>query len=188
MKITIGNKLGIQVGILLVLILLLTLISFSHIKYIGGSLHEIVEVEEPECFASYEMSKNLTCISFSILGYLHDNNIEHLENIKKYQANFEQYLNEYNKFKNGDDEETLAQEIEKYYTQFIVFPDKIINSIQRKKELFEIKGIENTGRIGEFRQSIHAAESVISENIERAACLLTVRRIPPINFSTAPTA
>ena len=82
MRITIRKTLGIVVGGLLLLMVLVAVGSYLQLRLIEGKLAKIVDEEEPQSAAAYELEINLIGTGFAVLGYLHDHDPQHLDRIR----------------------------------------------------------------------------------------------------------
>ena len=92
MSITIRKKLGIVVFSLLLLMVLVAAGSYLQLRLIEGKLAKIVDEEEPQSAAAYELEINLIGTGFAVLGYLHDHDPQHLDRIREDEAEFRSYL------------------------------------------------------------------------------------------------
>ncbi len=72
MKMTIGKKLGLGFGIVLLIFAISGLTTVSQLRGIGSRLDQVINVEEPTSAADYEMEINLIGTGFGLLGYLED--------------------------------------------------------------------------------------------------------------------
>ena len=88
MSITIRKKLGIVVFSLLLLMVLVAAGSYLQLRLIEGKLAKIVDEEEPQSAAAYELEINLIGTGFAVLGYLHDHDPQHLDRIREDEAEF----------------------------------------------------------------------------------------------------
>jgi len=89
MRLTIGRKLQLGMGILLLLFVLVGLISYNRAGYVSEKIKAITEVQWPISHASLEMEINLIGTGFAVLGYLHNRDFKHLPRIEKGQMGFE---------------------------------------------------------------------------------------------------
>ena len=95
MHLTIRRKLGIVVFSLLLLMVLVAAGSYLQLRLVEGKLAQIVDEEEPQSAAAYELEINLIGTGFAVLDYLHDHDPQHLDRIREDEAEFRSYLDEY---------------------------------------------------------------------------------------------
>ncbi len=94
-KMTIGKKLGLSFGIVLLIFAISGLVTITQIRKIGKNLDEIIQVEEPTSAAAYEMEINLIGTGFGLLGYLEDRDTKHLERISGDIDDFGRFQKQY---------------------------------------------------------------------------------------------
>ncbi len=68
MKMTIGKKLGLGFGIVLLIFAISGVVTIVLLGDIGGHLDLVINVEEPTSAAAYEMEINLIGTGFGLLG------------------------------------------------------------------------------------------------------------------------
>ena len=66
--------------------------SYLQLRLVEGKLAKIVDEEEPQSAAAYELEINLIGTGFAVLGYLHDHDPQHLDRIREDEAEFRSYL------------------------------------------------------------------------------------------------
>ncbi len=92
---TFKKKLEIGTGIPLFIFLILSVIFYLQVRWIGGSIGRVTEVEAPRCRALLNMDVELVRIGSEMMGYLLDPNPEVIERIEKYKKGFRQYQSVY---------------------------------------------------------------------------------------------
>ncbi len=126
MKLTVGRKLGLMIGILLSLFLILGFVTHTQIRWINANLAEIIDVEEPTSSAAYEMEINLIGTGFGLLGYLEDRDPKHLERIDKDIADFLKYQKMYNELAETKRGRELGIKLAEEYNKFKDIASEII--------------------------------------------------------------
>ncbi len=125
MKMTIGKKLGIGFGIVLLIFAISGIVTVSQLRGIEKNLYKIVNVENPTSDAAYEMEINLIGIGFGVLGYLEDRDPVHLQRIKGDIEDFEEFKGRYLELAWAD-ERKLGIALGEQYEDYIKLAHKII--------------------------------------------------------------
>ncbi|MGH9194243.1 MAG: EAL domain-containing protein [Acidimicrobiia bacterium] len=118
MRLTIGKKLTLGIGVILALFVAMGLVAYTETGVIGNKIREITGKEEPTNAAAYEMEINLVGTGFSVLSYLHDRDTSHLEAIDQGQQDFEDYRRLYDTFIESSNEKTLGVKLDEGYSEF----------------------------------------------------------------------
>ena len=119
MRMTIRKTLGIVVGGLLLLMVLVAAGSYLQLRLVEGKLAKIVDEEEPQSAAAYELEINLIGTGFAVLGYLHDRDRQHLDRIREDEAEFRSYLEEYGRLAETEAEFSLRSTVGQGYDRFV---------------------------------------------------------------------
>ncbi len=125
-KITIGTKLGLGFGFVLLIFAISGLVTITQIRKIGKNLDEIIQVEEPTSAAAYEMEINLIGTGFGLLGYLEDRDPKHLERINNDIDDFARYQKQYNELAETKEGKDFGVRLKKEYDDFKILAYKII--------------------------------------------------------------
>ncbi len=125
MKMTIGKKLGLGFGIVLLIFVISGIVTISQLRGIKENLHKIVNVETPTSDAAREMEIGLVGIGFGVLGYLNDHDPVHLQRIQKGVADYEQFKERYLELAYAD-ERILGLALNERYDNYIKLANKII--------------------------------------------------------------
>ncbi len=126
MQLTIGKKLGLGFGFVLLIFAISGLVTITQIRNIHKNLDEIIQVEEPTSAAAYEMEINLIGTGFGLLGYLEDRDPKHLERIKGDVDDFRKYQKKYSELAETEKGKELGVELNNEYDKFKILADKII--------------------------------------------------------------
>ena len=119
MHLTIRRKLGIVVFSLLLLMVLVAVGSYLQLRLVEGKLAKIVDEEEPQSAAAYELEINLIGTGFAVLGYLHDRDPQHLDRIREDEAEFRSYLEEYGRLAETEAEFSFRSAVGQGYDRFV---------------------------------------------------------------------
>ncbi len=133
-NLTIGGKLSIGFGVLLLLLVITGLILERSLRTIDANLIEITEVEEPESAAASEMEISLIGTGFAVFGYLNNRDPQYLQRIQDDAQDFAQFQQQFHELTEGHDEteNTLAADIDRGYERFVALADTLI-SIEDEK-------------------------------------------------------
>jgi methyl-accepting chemotaxis protein len=82
MNLTIGKKLSVGIGILLVLVVVVGALATWFVRTVHASLLEIVDVHEPVIEATLDVEANLAGLGAALYGYLKERDPQHLERVK----------------------------------------------------------------------------------------------------------
>ena len=126
-NLTIGWKLSIGFGVLLLLLVITGLILERSLRTIDTSLREITEIEEPESAAASEMEITLIGTGFAVLGYLNDRDPQYLQRIEDDARDFAQFQQQFHELTLGHDEKenTLVADIDRGYERFVALADTL---------------------------------------------------------------
>ena len=119
MRISIKKTIGIVVFGLLALMGLLAAGSYLQLILIEGKLAKIVDEEEPQSAAAYELEINLIGTGFAVLGYLHDHDPQHLDRIREDAAEFRSYLEAYGRLAETEAEFSFHSKVGQGYDRFV---------------------------------------------------------------------
>lgn len=149
MKMTIGKKLGLGFGIVLLIFAISGLVSVVLLRDIGNRLDEVINVQEPITEAAYEMEINLIGTGFGLLGYLEDRDPKHLDRIKGNMEDFATYQKQYNNLEQADKVEGVGLKLSKKYDDFTTLAYKLIGleDDQDKKITALFKNFEDMDNI-----------------------------------------
>ncbi len=128
-NLTIGWKLSIGFGVLLLLLVITGLIIDRSLRTIDANLSKITEIEEPESAAASEMEINLIGTGFAVFGYLNDRDPQHLQQIEDEAEDFGRFQQQFYELTQGHDEEenALAAEVARGYERFTALADTLIS-------------------------------------------------------------
>jgi methyl-accepting chemotaxis protein len=125
MKMTIGKKLGLGFGIVLLIFAISGIVTVSQLRGIKKNLHKIVNIENPTSDAAYEMEINLIGTGFGVLGYLEDRDPVHLQRIEDDTKDFEEFKEKYLELAYAD-EKKLGIALGEQYENYIKLANKIV--------------------------------------------------------------
>jgi len=125
MKITVGKRLGIGFGVVLLILAISGVTTVTLLGVIDKNRHKIVEVEEPTSDAAYEMEINLIGTGFGLLGYFNDRDPLHLERIEKDVDDFTRHHKKYLGLA-WEDERAFGVMLGKMYTEYKDLAYKLI--------------------------------------------------------------
>ena len=137
MKLSIGKKLTLLIGILLFLGLVLGIAAYNGVGTINTELKQVINVEQPTSAVAYEMDLHLLRTGFSVLGYLQDQEQSHLSRIQDARANFERLHQEYVQLAETDRGQSLGAQAEELFGQFEVMANRMIAVHDHQRQLFE---------------------------------------------------
>lgn len=127
-NLTIGWKLSIGFGVLLLLLVITGLILERSLRTIDHNLREITEDEEPESAAASEMEISLIGTGFAVLGYLNNRDPQYLQRIEDDAQNFAQFQQQYHELSaDSQQEEKLAADIDRGYERFAALADTLVS-------------------------------------------------------------
>ena len=126
MRLTIGRKLIVGIGVILALFVAMGLVAYTETGVIGTKIREITGKEEPTNAAAYEMEINLVGTGFSVLSYLHDRDTSHLDAINQDKQDFENFRSLYGTFIESSEEKTLGVKLDEGYSEFEATADELI--------------------------------------------------------------
>lgn len=135
MKTPIRIKLGLVIGILLVFILVVGLTAFFQTYLINEKVKEIAEVEHKTSETAYQMEINLMETSMAVLKYLHDNDTQHLQTVKKGEEKFINFQNKYIGLQQTKQIKQLGEKVKKTNSQFNIMADSLIEKQNKQIEL-----------------------------------------------------
>ena len=156
-NLTIGWKLSIGFGVLLLLLVITGLILERSLRTIDADLREITEVEEPESAAAFEMEINLIGTGFAVFGYLNDRDPQYLQRIEDDAQDFARFQQQFHELSQGRDEQenTLATDIDRGYERFIALADTLI-SIED----------EQAAKMQAFLTNLDEMEVILGEDVQ----------------------
>ena len=94
MRMSIGWKLTVLVGVLLAFFLILGFMTYTGVQAIHMQVEQIMHVEQPTTTVAYEMDVNLLRMVVGVLGYLENRDPSHLDRIHQGQSNFNRFIKE----------------------------------------------------------------------------------------------
>jgi methyl-accepting chemotaxis protein len=115
MRMTIGRKLALSFGLVLLIFAISGAIVIVQIRSINRNQNEMSKVEVPTSEAAYEMEIALRGVSRNMYGYMHDHNQESLDLIKTYNENFERLQKIYSDLAETQKGKELGDKIENAY-------------------------------------------------------------------------
>ncbi len=125
MKWTIGKKLGLGFGIVLLIFIISGSVTIFQLRGIKQNLDKIVRVENPTSDAAYELEINLIGMGFGVLGYLLDRDPAHLQRIKDDIDDFEEFKRKYLELA-WEDEKKLGLHLSERFDDYIKLANKLI--------------------------------------------------------------
>ncbi len=138
MKLSISKKLGILIGILLLLFVIVGGTAYNGLRIINTQIHQVVEVEQPISVVTYEMDINLLRIVSGVLGYLGDRDRSHLERIELGIKNFKEFRQQYAALAKTEASISLGLEVETLFAQFEQFAQALVKRDDEQHENTEI--------------------------------------------------
>jgi methyl-accepting chemotaxis protein len=111
MKLTIGNKLAIGIGVLLAQIAAVGFLAAFYVRGIHGSLAQVVQVDHPAIVAALDVEANLAGIGASVYGYVRERDPDHVERIKARRAALDEALAVLRALPLDDDGRRLVDEL-----------------------------------------------------------------------------
>ena len=126
MKLTIGSKLGLGFGLVLLILAISGLVTITQIRIIDKHLKEITEVKEPTSAAAYNMNIGLLRTGYGLLGYLQDHDREHLDRIKRGRDGFREYQKKYHELVETQEGKQVGVTVDKGYAKFTAMADELI--------------------------------------------------------------
>jgi methyl-accepting chemotaxis protein len=136
-RITVGMKLVIAAGIVIVLWIIFGLVNYIQLQNVGKDLTEITEVEEPTSYAALEMEINLIGTGFGMLGYLHDRDSGHIERIKGDKEDFETFQTQYHALEETERGKQLGIQVGTGYDQLKALSDRLIEAHDQQSAQIE---------------------------------------------------
>jgi methyl-accepting chemotaxis protein len=115
MRMTVGKKLGLSFGLILLIFAISGLIIIIQIRTIHRNQNKMSDVEEPTSEAAYEMEIDLRGIARNLYGYLHDHDPDGLNLIKTYEEDFEKNQKRYQELAETQKGKELGDKIESSY-------------------------------------------------------------------------
>jgi HAMP domain-containing protein len=125
-RLTLGKKMGIFIGIILFVFLVQGIVSYLQLKKVEGRLSDIIHVEKPKSAAAYEMEINLIGTGFGLLGYLESRDPKHLDRIKKDIMDFGKFQKVYEKLSHTVESREYGKLLREEYEKFKLIAYKII--------------------------------------------------------------
>ncbi|MCH7836932.1 MAG: EAL domain-containing protein [Chloroflexi bacterium] len=159
-NLTIGWKLSIGFGVLLLLLVITGLIIDRSLRTIDANLSKITEVEEPESAAASEMEINLIGTGFAVFGYLNDRDPQYLQRIEDDGQDFAQFQQQYHKLSSGHQEQNLAADVERGYERFTALADTLI-SIEDEQAV----------KMEAFLANLDEMEVILDDNVQASLSL-----------------
>ena len=157
-RLTIGRKLWLGFGVLILLLVVTGLLIDRSMVTIGENLRDITEVEEPESAAAFEMESSLLGTGFAVLGYLHDRDQQHLDRIAADAENFTKFQQQYRdltRTAGNELEAGLADRVDEGYLQFIALANRLIRI-----------EADQTEKIGLFLGDLDEIDAIFDEDIQ----------------------
>ncbi len=118
MKMTIGRKLGLGFGIMLLIFAISGLTTIIRLGNIRKNLSHIVDVEEPKSAAAYEMEINLIGTGFGLLGYLEDRDPLHIDRIDGDIADFGNFQTQFDNLAETQQGKNFSATLKNEYDDF----------------------------------------------------------------------
>lgn len=117
---TIKKKIGVFVGSLLVCMALLTAWFYLQMSRIHDQLLTLIDEEEIQSAASYEMEINVIGTGFAVLAYLHDRQGQHIERIRDDESDFRLAVETYGRVARTHREKEIGlnSAIDRFYNVF----------------------------------------------------------------------
>lgn len=126
MKLTVSQKLGIAVGIPIVLLIAVAVVLYVQVQRIEANLAAIVQREEPISAAAYEVEINTLGSGLAVLAYAHDRNPDHLNRLKKDVADFEQFHRQFVELVDSDEQRRQAERLSQLFATYQQHADRVI--------------------------------------------------------------
>ena len=118
MRLTVGMKLGLGIGLLCGLFAITGLVSNTQTRLLDQRVREMTEVDEPTSVAAFEVEINLIGTGFALLGYLHDRDPRHLERIREDTKDFERNQRQYNRLAETQKGKDLGDKVDRGFARF----------------------------------------------------------------------
>lgn len=157
MKLSIGKKLGILVGILLFLSLILGFTAYNGIRTINQQIQQVIEVEQPTTAVAYEMDLNLLRTVVGVLGYLGDRDPTHLDLIKRGREDFNRSQQKYVNLENSEQGKAPGEETKSLFVQFEELADTLVRRDDEQHQKTEV-----------LLNTIDEWEALLEDNIQPA--------------------
>ena len=154
-RLTLARRLWLGFGLLSLILLVSVVVVEWNMGVVDRNLTAIIEVDEPESAAAYEMEINLIGTGFAVLGYLHDRDPAHLERIEDDARDFDRFQARYNEVAEGELEKSLAVEVDRGYTEFTALAD----------DLIRIEDAQ-TAKLGVFLGNLDEIDAILDEQIQ----------------------
>jgi methyl-accepting chemotaxis protein len=140
MRLTIGKKLGLGFGIVLLILLALGIVTLTQMRIIGRHVTNVGQTQEPLAEAAYSMDIGLLRTGFGMLGYLETHDPSHLDRIKVGRDSFAEARKQYQelaKRSGGAQEALLVEKAGKEYDDFSKAADLLIALEDRQNQDIE---------------------------------------------------
>jgi methyl-accepting chemotaxis protein len=160
---TIGKKLALGFGLVLLIFAISGSIIIIQIRAINRSQNKMIEVEEPTSAAAYEMQITQRGISRNLYGYLHDHDPESLDLIKTYEEDFEKNQKRYQELAETQKGKELGDKIESTYERV----KKMIDELLRIED-------EQTQKMQALLNNFDEIDNILDEKIQTS-----IRRSEP---------
>jgi len=129
MKMTIGRKLGLGFGIVLLIFAISGLTTISRLGNISKNLERIVDEGQSKHQAAYEMEINLVGTGFGLLGYLEDRETEHKTRIANDIDDFATFLNQFRNLEDPQGDKNFGVQLNADYTNFTNLANTMIELV-----------------------------------------------------------
>lgn len=126
LRLTLARRLWLGFGLLSLVLLISVVVVERNMAVVDKNLTAIIETDEPQSAAAYEMEINLIGTGFAVLGYLHDRDPAHLERIEDDARDFDRFQARYHELAEGELEKELAAAVDQGYAQFTALADDLI--------------------------------------------------------------
>lgn len=135
-KFTIGRKLTLGFGILLLFLIMIGFVSYFEAQTVIRDIQEITDKAEPKTAAAFEMEIHAIETEINILNYLFNTDPQARANIVKNDQDFKKFHNEYLQLLNNNQGNDPGEDIAKIYEELQPTGISLMNAKDYQKNLF----------------------------------------------------
>lgn len=137
MRMTIAKKLWLSFGVLIVVLGVSGFVSYLQIHQLNHALEQFLTVQEPLEAALLEMEVNIGETAISIFAFVRDGNRIHIENLKRFQKNFDTYFARFNALAKTAPEKEFGRKAIRFLSKQRPLSEKIITLSEDRKQAQE---------------------------------------------------
>jgi HAMP domain-containing protein len=135
---TIRKKLEVGIGIPLVIFLVFSVIFYLQVRWIGGHIKQLTELEAPKCKAALSMKSELIGMGFALVGYLNNPDMAEVEWIEKYKKVFRENQSIYCQLSEDRRDELSTVAIDKNVAVLWKMIEELINLHNHQRQRLEM--------------------------------------------------